>query len=134
MNRLYTEDEKGGRLICVLEPGNIHKLVDLHMPIDFSLNEGPYEKALPAKLSLTIAYSETPIGDSREFAKTLAPGGAAVDKRTRVVNEMRPHCPQCRSTIEQLGIARNDGPVWIAFCPMCGCTLGAFPRIASWPA
>lgn len=36
-----------------------------------------------------------------------------------------PHCPECKSPIEQLGAWRShDVPLWIAFCEVCGCVMG----------
>lgn len=123
MNRLYAEGKNGKMLICVLEPGNIQRLKEAK-PIEFSLNEGPYEKGLPAKLSIVILLSETPIADSREFEKWLAPEGVKIDKRSE---SKRPHCPECRSTIEQLAVWRNESAMALTFCAVCGCIFGMVP-------
>ncbi len=127
MNKLFTEDADGKLLICVLEPGNIHKLVAERLPIRIPLNEGPYEKGLPAKLNVLIYFSETPVADARELGKVAK---VQIDTRSPKVNSSRPHCPECHSTIEQLGVWRSETPVWLIFCTMCGCVLGSTPRAA----
>lgn len=124
MNKLIFDTDKGPILLCVLEPGNIHKLKE-DKPIEFSLNDPElFGNGLPAKLSIVIAYSETPIADAKEIAKLVKPVGKLSDRRTEKTEKSRPHCPECRSTIEQLGVMRNDSPVWLAFCTSCGCNLG----------
>lgn len=128
MNKLYGDGPTGKVLALVLEPGNIHKMVDERLPIELSLNEGPWERGLPAKLSLVIMYSETPVADATEIRKLLEV--KVEDRRTPVTQTKRPHCPQCRSTIEQMGVWRSDeSPVWLVFCTMCGCTLGVTPPV-----
>jgi len=131
MNKLYADGKHGKMVICVLEPGNIHKLIDERKPIHIDLNEGPYEKGLPAKLSVEIFFSETPVADAKQFAEMVSPEGRVEDRRTAVSMSKRPHCPQCFSIIEQLGVWRSDqSPVWIVFCVGCGRTLGTTPPIA----
>jgi ribosomal protein L37AE/L43A len=49
---------------------------------------------------------------------------------TEQQKSQRPHCPECRSSIEQLGVWRSESPLWLAFCSICGCTLGSMPRAA----
>jgi hypothetical protein len=129
MNRTYGDGKNGKFVMCILEPANLHKLVEERKPIEFSLNEatGPYERGLPAKLSVIIAYSETPIADSRELEKMLVPGGKVSDQRTPVSQAKRPHCPECHSTIEQLGVWRNESPMALAFYGVCGCVFGMVP-------
>ena len=51
--------------------------------------------------------------------------------RSPVAQSKRPHCPQCMSRIEELGVWRSEqAPVWLVFCTNCGCTLGTIPPIA----
>src|SRR5258708_19616980 len=102
MNKIWAEGKNGKLLVCVLEPGNIHKLTREMKPIEIALNEGPYERGLPAKLSVVICYSETPVSDSREFEKMLAPEGVKIDARTPVTKTNTPHFPECPSPLEQL--------------------------------
>jgi len=131
VNKLYSDGKDGKLVTLILEPGNIHKLVSERKPIEVKLNEGPFEGGLPAKMSVVILYSETPIRDAREIAKMVKPSGTLVDQRTPVVEKQRPHCPECHSTIEQLGMWQGDEcPIVILFCAMCGCTLGTMPRAA----
>lgn len=132
MNRIFADGAQGKLMLCILEPGNIHKLLEERKPIEINLNEPPYERGLPAKLTLVLAYSETPIADSHKIQEKLAPGARILDARTPKLETSRPHCPECRSTIEQLGVWRSDkSPVWIAFCVMCGCAFGSMPPIDS---
>lgn len=132
MNRLFSDGPQGKLMLCVLEPGNIHRLLEDRAPIELDLNEPPFERGLPAKLKVILAYSETPIADQRAIEKHLAPGAFKMDLRTPRLETSRPHCPECRSTIEQLGVWRsNDSPVWIAFCSACGCVFGTMPPIAA---
>jgi Zn ribbon nucleic-acid-binding protein len=127
VNKLVFDTPKGPALLCVLEPGNVHALTHGE-PIEFSLNEeGMWPKGLPAKLTIGILYSETPVADAREIQKLLKPTSKMTDLRTPKVEATRPHCPQCRSTIEQMGVMRNESPIWLVFCVQCGCTLGAIP-------
>lgn len=130
MNKFYGEGKDGKVLVCVLEPGNIHKLTEERKPIEFSLNEGPYKSGLPAKMSIAIMYSETPVHDAEEFKKLLSTDSVFVDSRTPKLKTARPHCPECHSTIEQLGVWRSEeSPIWLIFCVMCGCNLGATPPV-----
>lgn len=128
MNMLYGDGKNGKMIFCVLEPGNIHKLIDERKPIEIRLNEGPFERGLPAKLTVVIGYSETPVGDSVELEKMLSAQGVKIDQRSPVVRTKTPHCQECRSTIEQLGVWRSNTPVWLIFCVVCGCTLGSMPN------
>lgn len=128
MNKILTEGPSGKLLVCILEPGNLHRL-QKGEPIEINLN-GPelFPAGLPAKLSIAIAYSETPIADSREIRKHLKDGGLHSDTRKSIVENLRPHCRECHSTVEQMGICKSD-PIWFAFCSNCGSVLGAFPPI-----
>jgi hypothetical protein len=131
MNKLISDGPYGKNLLCILEPSNISRLRE-GKPITFSLNSPDlFPAGLPAKLSIEIAYSETPIADARDIAKTLKPGAVFTDRRTPKLETSRPHCPECSSTIEQLGVWRSDSPVWLVFCTQCGCTLGTMPPVAS---
>lgn len=126
MNKLYGDGVKGAWLTCILEPGNFERLQH-HEPIEFELNDGPWKNGLPPKITIVIAYSETPIRDARELAK-LVP--TVEDRRTPVSESKRPHCQECKSTIEQLGVWRSDqSPMWLVFCPVCGCVFGTTPPI-----
>lgn len=127
MNKIYGDNKDGKLLICVLEPGNIHKLLNERKPLEIRLHEGPFERGLPAKLTVVIGYSETPIRDGQEFAASLVDGAHAIDQRTPVLKTKVPHCPECRSTIEQLGVWRSETPVWLVFCTCCGCVFGSMP-------
>jgi hypothetical protein len=127
MNKLWGDSKEGRLMICVLEPGNIERMKKAQ-PIQIDLNDGPYKHGLPAKLKLLILYSETPVADAQQFEKWLAPEGVEIeDQRTPVAQKMKPHCPECKSTIEQMGVWRNDSPVWLTFCVACGCVLGSMP-------
>lgn len=131
MNKLYAESKDGKLLICVLEPGNIKKLVEENKPIEIDLNEGPFEKGLPAKLKVEIFYSETPLADAKEFAKLLKPGVKLDDRRTPVTLTKKPHCAECNSVIEQLMVWKNEGSPWIVCCGVCGAAFGAMPPMAN---
>jgi hypothetical protein len=133
MNKLYLSTNEGAVLALILEPGNIHKLTTERAPIEIKLHEGPWKNGIPPKVTLNVFYSETPIADAKEIRKLLAKDGGEVkfeDTRTPVMETKRPHCPNCHSTIEQLGVWRGDAPVWLVFCVMCGSTLGAIPPVA----
>ena len=120
MNKLWGRGVDGNVLLCILEPGNVHKLKN-NEPIDINLNDGPWKSGLPAKVHVVIAYSETPVTDAKQILKDY-PGE---DQRTPVLEKQRPHCPECKSTIEQLGVWRSDeAPLWLSFCAMCGCVFG----------
>lgn len=123
MNKLFGEGPGGHVLACILEPGNIHKLKN-NEPIEIDLNEGPWKRGLPAKVKVVIAYSETPVADAKHFLQDF-PGMSIDDRRTPVSESKRPHCPECRSTVEQLGVWRSpEAPLWLAFCATCGCIFG----------
>lgn len=130
MNKLLLDGPKGKLLLCVLEPGNVKRLQQGE-PIEFSLNAPElFPSGLPAKLSVGIAYSETPIADAKEIAKLVNPGGKFSDKRSAAIASSRPHCPECGSTIEQLGVWRSEQcPIWLVFCTQCGWTLASTPPI-----
>jgi hypothetical protein len=131
MNKLYLSNNEGAVLALILEPGNIHKLTTERKPIEIKLHEGPWKQGIPPKVTLDIFYSETPIADAREIRKLLPEAVKVQDERTPVMQTKRPHCPDCKSTIEQLGVWRSQQtPIWLVFCAMCGRTLGVIPPVA----
>lgn len=124
MNKLWGQGTKGAVLACILEPGNIELLTKQRKPIEIDLNAGPWKSGLPPKVQVIIAYSETPVADRKEFTKLLGEEHV-IDQRTPVSEKKRPHCPECKSTIEQLGVWRSDeSPLWLTFCYVCGCVFG----------
>jgi len=123
MNVILAEKERGEKmLVLVLEPGNIHRLTHGE-PISLRIEDW-FPEGIPRKLELAIMHSETPVADAREIAKVA---GFTIDERTPKYRT-RPACPQCKSTIEQAGIGRNDSPVAFVFCVICGAALGVIPR------
>jgi hypothetical protein len=131
MNRLYGESKDGKVLVAILDPGNLHKLTSERAPIEIDLNDadGPWKDGLPAKLKIVIAYSETPIADGRELMQQLQIDESKIhDKRAAIIKTKRPHCRNCHSTIEELGVwMSKEAPIWLVFCPVCGETIGAVP-------
>jgi len=106
-------------LALELDPANIHclkqdKPILLHLDKLFPLG-------IPAQLEILIAYTETPVA-SAASAKPIA--DVMVDERQVAGQAAHPHCPECRSTIESVGVLRNQTALAIAFCPACGCFLG----------
>lgn len=123
MNKLYGQGPEGAVLALFLEPGNIHQLKEGN-PIEIDLTDGPWKTGLPPKIHVVIAYSETPINDAKHFAQ-LGTDMKIDDRRTAVSKGKRPHCAECKSTIEQLGVWRSDeAPLWLSFCVVCGCVFG----------
>ncbi len=123
MNQLVLTDDKGGKvLVFVIGPANV-KLMQEGNPVSKHL-EDFFPDGIPRKLEVLIYYSDTPVSDSMVFSKMAK---IAFDERTPVIQRTRPHCPECKSTIEQLGIWRNESPMAIAFCPDCGCVFGMVP-------
>lgn len=118
-----TKSDGSRALSLVLEPGNLHRLQQGD-PIKLCVHE-LFPDGIPRKLDLLISFSETPIADARELAKHAE---VAFDDRSRVTK--KPHCPECRSTIEQLGVWKNESPVALTFCPSCGCVFGALDSVA----
>lgn len=102
-----------------LEPGNIQKLTQ-GLPIVKRI-EDMFPDGIPRRLAIVISFSETPIADARELKDRAE---VVLDERTPVTEQKRPHCPECKSTIEQLGVWRNESPMALAFCPVCGCVFG----------
>ena len=124
MNKLFADGPDGKKIICILEPGNLKRLVEERKPIEISLNEGPYEKGLPAKLKIMVFYSETPVGDSLQFEKLLAPGSFVDNRRLPVTLTKKPHCAECSSVIEQLMVWKQEGSPWVVCCGTCGAAFG----------
>jgi hypothetical protein len=123
MNHLTLRNEDGTMtLVFVLEPGNILKLTQGH-PIEKHLADYFPDGVVPQRCDLVIMFSETPIADAKEFTKM-----AAITIDERAAREIRPHCPECRSTIEQLGVWRNESPMAICFCTQCGSVFGMVPQ------
>jgi hypothetical protein len=125
MNKIVGDGKNGKFLLCILEPGNLERLKE-GKPIEFNTRD-LFPRGLPAQMSIAIAFSETPVADAREIAKMVEPGGIHEDTRAATAAKKLPHCPECKSTVEQLGIYSNESPVWLIFCPQCGSTLGTTP-------
>lgn len=126
MNTIVGDAKGGGKmLILSLEPGNIHRLTE-GKPILLHV-EDMFPNGIPPKLELAIMYSETPVADAREMAKHA---DVALDERTQREKKIRPHCPECRSTIETLGVGTNASPAAFVFCPQCGCAFGVIAKAA----
>lgn len=107
-------------LMLVLEPGNLTRLQQ-DRPIKVQV-EALFPDGVPKRLELLIAFSATPVEDAREFAEDAE---VVLDERTPRSKQIRPHCPECKSTLEQLGMLTHDAvPMATVFCPSCGCSLG----------
>jgi hypothetical protein len=120
MNKIVGKTADGGSFLAlVLEPGNLVRFKE-GRPIKFRVDE-LFPDGIPRRLELFIGFSETPIADARELRKQAE---VTLDERTHVSQANRPHCPECKSTIEQLGALVNQGMPTVCFCPQCGCTLG----------
>lgn len=115
------KDNGGSFIALALEPGNLHRLRQ-SQPILLRI-EDQFPDGIPKRLELMIAYSETPVMDARKLAQHAE---VVLDERSAVMK--RPHCPECRSTVEQFGMLTSDAPVNAIFCPTCGCILGIIPR------
>jgi len=132
MNHLLMKDVNGKNvLVFVLEPGNVNLLRE-GRPISKHIEEF-FPDGIPRNLELLIFYSETPVHDAKEFEKMSK---MTFDERTPASKTRRPHCQECKSTIEQLGVWRNESPMAITFCPQCGCVFGMVPSevVKSLPA
>jgi Zn ribbon nucleic-acid-binding protein len=124
MNQLVGRDDQGNPfLVLILEPANIHKMVNEAKPVDLRV-EALFPEGVPRKLRLVIAHSETPVRDAKELSKLTA---VTLDERIPVARTKVPHCPECHTTIEQLGVWRNESPMALAFCVGCGCVFGMVP-------
>lgn len=125
MNQLVGKDDQGNPvLVLILEPGNVHKIVNENNPIGLQV-ESLFPNGIPRKLRLVIAHSETPVADAKGL-RELA--DVALDERMPRSKAKVPHCPECRTTIEQLGLCRNESPMALVFCSVCGCVLGMVPK------
>jgi Zn ribbon nucleic-acid-binding protein len=123
MNQLVGQDHDGSPgLILILEPSNIHKLFD-NEPIDLRV-ESMFPDGIPRKLRLVIAHSETPVADAKKLAEM---SDVSLDERTYRIKTKVPHCPECHTTIEQLGVWRNESAMALTFCVGCGCVFGMVP-------
>lgn len=107
-------------LMLVLEPGNLERLQQ-GRPV-FKRVEDFFPDGIPRRLELVIGFSETPIADARGLRDQAQ---VALDERTPESKKKRPHCPECKSTIEQLGVMQNESPIVLVFCPNCGCVLSS---------
>lgn len=124
MNRLWGDGEHGPWMTCILEPGNMYRLTN-HQPIEIKLADGAWKDGIPQNATLVIAYSETPIADQKKLEQLVGGPQNVEDRRTAVSEKKRPHCPECKSTIEQLGVWRSaESPLWLTFCYVCGCVFG----------
>lgn len=131
MNQIIGIKEDGSQfMMLVLEPANMHRLT-IGGAIKVQI-EALFPDGIPAQLDLMITYSETPQADAKEFLKMSE---RVSDTRTPKIEAQRPHCPECRSTIEQIGKYGQAGfPMTIFFCPVCGCVLGVHYEAAPKPA
>ncbi len=123
MNKIAGKKPDGTPFLAlVLEPGNLLKLQrQPSQPISLRIDE-MFPEGVPKKLELDILYSETPVADARELAGMA---DYAFDERTPASRQKKPHCPECRSVIEQFGVMRSDeSPLALVFCPACGCVFG----------
>jgi hypothetical protein len=124
MNAFSGKDADGRSFLHFrLEPGNLKRLKDGD-PIKKRI-EDMYPDGIPRKLDLYISFSDTPVADAVGL-KQMA--DVALDERTPVSEKKRPHCPECKSTIEQLGGWKSDAPVMLLYCIVCGCAFGAVPK------
>jgi Zn ribbon nucleic-acid-binding protein len=125
MNHLVVVNEdKTVTLFFVLEPGNLHRLKQ-GQPITKQLHDFFPDGVIPARCELVLMFSEMPLHDAREFAKMSK---VTFDERTPTTEKLRPHCPECKSTIEQLGVWRNESPMAVVFCAQCGSVFGMVPQ------
>lgn len=127
MNKFVARGKDGRPIFgMVLEPGNLEKLKQ-GSPILEHIDSW-FPNGIPRKLDLLIMHSETPIADGRKIAEM---SDVTLDERTPRQKTIRPHCPECKSTVEQLGLSKGDeSPVATIFCAQCGCALGILPESA----
>jgi hypothetical protein len=124
MNKITGTHSDGRRFLAlILEPGNIFRLCQKRARIMLRI-EDEFPDGIPPKLLLEIHYSETPLADAAQL-KGMAK--MTFDERSAVTDKLRPHCPECHSTIEQLGMWKGDSPIALLFCAQCGCAFGSFP-------
>lgn len=105
-----------------LEPGNLESL-KAGDPILKHIGD-MFPDGIPRRLALVISYSETPIADARELAKQAE---VMLDERSHISQAKRPHCPECKSTVEQLAALKNPAAPTVYCCATCGCVLGVAP-------
>jgi hypothetical protein len=106
-----------------LEPGNLELLTRAGAPIKTRI-EDMFPDGIPDRLDLYISYSETPIADARELEQSAE---VALDERTHISQAKRPHCPECKSTVEQLAALKHPAAPTVFCCATCGCVLGVAP-------
>jgi hypothetical protein len=118
MNQIVGTKTNGSKFLAlILEPGNIHKLQQ-QQTISLRI-EDLFPEGIPKRLELAILYSETPVVDARELAGMAE---VVMDERTAQIKKTLPHCPECKTTIEQLVIMKHtESPVDTFFCASCGC-------------
>lgn len=135
MNKFVTESDKGEKaLVLVLEPGNLEKLKK-YDPVVINVEDmfptSVFPDGVPKKLALIIAFSPTPVSDSRALRDIMEQQGNGAqfrDEASTIAKAKRPHCPECKSTVEQLGVL-DSNPV-IIFCTGCGAVLGIVNALA----
>src|ERR1039457_1767158 len=118
MNQIVGINDDGMTFLALeLEPGNIHRLrqgdpILLHV-------QDLFPDGIPKRLELVVSFSETPIASARKMSGQAE---VVIDERSRVTKQ--PHCPECKSTVEQIGVWRNESPMALTFCATCGCIFG----------
>jgi hypothetical protein len=105
-------------LILTLGPANMHRMKEGD-PALLRVHEF-FPEGIPRRLEVLLAFSETPIKQAQQLAEMAE---MVFDERG-IGGPKRPHCPECRSTIEQLGVQRNESPVAVVYCSVCGCLFG----------
>jgi hypothetical protein len=122
MNQIVGTNKDGTPFLALeLEPGNLHRLRKGD-PILLRI-EDSFPDGIPKRLELLISFSETPQASARKLAEKSE---VTIDERSSVTKQ--PHCPECRSTIEQIGVWRNESPIALTFCAICGCVFGMVPN------
>jgi hypothetical protein len=120
MNQIVGRDQKGVQFVAlVLEPGNVER-IRRDEPIRVHL-ESLFPDGIPRRLDILIGYTSTPQADAE---KLRSQAEVTLDERA-AFNKTQPHCPQCKSTLEQIALYNNHTHV-IPFCPSCGCALGFY--------
>jgi Zn ribbon nucleic-acid-binding protein len=113
-------------LALTLEPGNIARLTAAPSePIRLRVQD-MFPDGMPPKLELLIGYTEQPVA---AFNAARDRAEVSIDERS-LSAPTRPHCPECKSTVEQLGIWKNESPIALVMCAVCGCVVGTLPADA----
>jgi hypothetical protein len=125
MNTFTGKRENGASFIALtLEPGNLTRL-QAGRPIKVRI-EDFFPDGMPGRLELFIGFTETPVADGRELAKHAE---VVLDERTLVAEQLRAHCPECKSTIEQIAVKTSDeSPILLVLCSSCGCLVGVLGK------